>query len=75
MIRSSLHPAPALVLALAIGGSLTYLWSAPEDSTHAASREADAAQPPAPSAENGATDAKAEQDAESDERPDRAQRR
>lgn len=36
MIRSSLHPAPAFVLALAVGSSLAYLWISPEDSTLAA---------------------------------------
>jgi len=46
MIRSSLHPAPALVLALAVGGSLAYLWSGPEESAYAAPSRAEEPDPP-----------------------------
>lgn len=70
MIRSTLHPAPAFVLALAVGGSLTYLWSAPEDSTHAAPPETPRAQPPVPSEAGRAADAEAEREADADELPD-----
>ena len=46
MIRSSLHPAPALVLALAVGGSLAYLWNGPEESAFAAPSHAEEPAPP-----------------------------
>lgn len=75
MIRSSLHPAPAFVLALAIGGSLTYLWSAPEDSTHAAPQHEDREPPSSPTQEKGAADAEAEQETLLDEASDRILRR
>ncbi len=58
MIRSSLHPAPALVLALAVGGSLAYLWGAPEEGAYAA--PSDVEEPDAPAA---ADEAEREHDA------------
>lgn len=36
MARLIPHSAPTLVLALAVGGSLAYLWHAPEEESHAA---------------------------------------
>ncbi|MCA8978913.1 MAG: hypothetical protein H6831_07270 [Planctomycetes bacterium] len=73
MIRSSLHPAPALVLALAVGGSLAYLWMAPEESAQAApahDERAEPAEPAAPAAIGSGADPDAELEAEPDELPD-----
>ena len=69
MIRSSLHPAPALVLALAVGGSLAYLWNGPEEGAYAAPSHAEEPEP-LDATEDAELDRDAAHDVELDAPPD-----